>query len=82
MRNTILAVIVGILFAGCTNESDTIRTLQNAGFSNVNVTGYSWFECGQDDTFHTGFEATNPTGMRVSGTVCCGFLGKGCTIRF
>lgn len=74
--------IAVLMLVGCTDESSTRRTLENAGYSNIQTTGYSPFECGDDDTFHTGFTATNPAGKRVSGTVCCGWLTKGCTIRF
>lgn len=78
-----IATLFTILSAlACTDASNTIRTLQSSGFRDITVTGYSWFECGKDDTFHTGFTATNPLGQRVSGTVCCGFIGKGCTVRF
>lgn len=79
MRSIIIAII---LLVGCTDESATIRTLRSSGFSNIRTTGYSWFECGKEDTFSTGFTATNPTGQTVSGTVCCGLIMKGCTIRF
>jgi hypothetical protein len=71
-----------LTLSGCTDESNTIRTLEDSGYSNIQTTGYSWFECGDGDAFHTGFTATNPVGRRVSGTVCCGWMTKGCTIRF
>lgn len=59
-----------------------MRTLESAGYTDVKTTGYNFLECGENDTFHTGFTATNPNGKRVSGTVCCGLFIKGCTIRF
>lgn len=71
-----------IALSGCTNEADTRRTLYSAGYTDVAITGYNMFECGDDDTFHTGFRAKNPVGARVEGTVCCGMISKGCTIRF
>jgi hypothetical protein len=83
MKNSFLLIVAAlVLLVGCTDESSTVRTLEAAGYSNVQTTGYEFFECGEDDTFHTGFIATNPKGKRVSGTVCCGWLAKGCTIRF
>lgn len=76
-----LFLIGVLLLTGCTNESKTVQTLQSAGFTDIQTTGYAFFECGDDDDFHTGFHAKNPTGQYVTGTVCCGLL-KGCTIRF
>lgn len=78
----ITATIACFMLAGCTDESATIRTLDNAGYTEIQTTGYSWFQCGDDDTFHTGFRAKNPAGKMVEGTVCCGAWSKGCTIRF
>ena len=79
MKKYLVFIVFGIV--SCTNESDTIRTLQSAGFTDIHTTGYDIFSCGQDDTFHTGFRAKNPAGQIVTGTVCCGIF-KGCTIRF
>lgn len=83
MRLSLIIATVGLLLlAGCTDEANTVRTLESAGFTDVHTTGYAFWECGKDDTFHTGFTAKNPAGKQVSGTVCCGMWTKGCTIRF
>ena len=85
----IVAVVVGLVFliavgvdGGCTAPDRTYETLDKAGYKHIEVGGHSWFECGEDDTFATEFTAVNPSGRRVSGTVCCGLVAKGCTIRF
>lgn len=70
------------LLTGCTSESDATNALQSLGFSNVQMTGYHWFACSQDDWFHTGFTAQNIYGKYVSGTVCSGLLFKNATVRF
>jgi hypothetical protein len=75
----ILAVIV--LALGCTDDSGSTNALKSAGYSNIKLTGYSFFSCSDSDTFATGFVATNPVGQRVNGAVCCGWI-KNCTIRF
>lgn len=80
MKKIILAAIALILVS-CTDESGARQALQAQGFNNITFTGYNVFGCGQDDTFHTGFTATNANGMVVSGTVCSGVL-KGATVRF
>jgi hypothetical protein len=74
-------IILVFSIVSCTDEGRTVKTLEKAGYSEIQTTGYAAFECGKDDDFHTGFRAKNPAGTLVEGTVCCGFL-KGCTIRF
>lgn len=75
-------LILLALVLGCTDEANTVRTLRSVGFTDIQTTGYSMFGCGDDDTFSTGFTAKNTSGDPVSGVVCCGFIGKGCTIRY
>ncbi len=70
-----------ISLLGCTNPGAARHALQNQGFTNIQITGYAPFSCGEDDTSSTGFTADNPHGDRVSGVVCCGLM-KNCTIRW
>ena len=78
-----LIVVLSLISFGCfTNEPDTRRTLDDSGYTDVEITGYSYWACGKDDTYHTGFRAKNVKGKTVEGTVCCGMWTKGCTIRF
>lgn len=67
--------------AACTDDEGSRKTLDNYGFTNVNLTGYVPFTCGDDYTFSTGFTALNPQGKSVSGVVCCGWL-KGRSVKF
>lgn len=66
---------------GCTSPDKTHLILEREGYTDIEITGYAFFSCSQEDTFHTGFRATNLAGNRVEGAVCCGVL-KNCTIRF
>jgi hypothetical protein len=75
-------LLIVLALVACTDDANTVRTLKAHGFTSITTTGFSWFECSDKDTFSTGFEATNVTGRRVSGTVCCGWMAKGCTVRF
>lgn len=77
-------LFVGLVLGSisCTDESNTKRTLEMHGFTDIKTTGFVPFTCGKNDSFATGFRAKNPAGRVVEGTVCCGFLGKGCTVRF
>lgn len=78
MRILILASAMAL--AGCTAHNDAKRALEGAGYTDIELGGYAWFACGQDDSFATEFKATGPTGRRVEGAVCSGFT-KGSTIR-
>jgi hypothetical protein len=75
-------VFVAMLAPACTNEGGTTRTLHRHGFTDIQVGGYDPWSCGNDDTSSTSFVATNPAGIRVRGTVCCGLFTKSCTVRF
>lgn len=71
----------------CADEEAARSTLESQGFTDIETTGYSAFECGKDDATATGFTARNAQGMTVSGVVCCKSRyaclgGKGCTIRW
>lgn len=81
-RVYLTAIIASLFMAGCTDETGSRKALNNAGFTDIQITGFEPFVCGKDDTYATGFTATNPVGRRVSGTVCCGVWDKGCTIRW
>lgn len=76
-----VAVIVG----SCTNPDATRSTLEDMGFTNIEITGYDAFACSDSDGTCTGFTALNPQGRPVKGAVGCSRVtscGKGCTVRF
>lgn len=79
MKLAIVAAVALLTLTGCTG-SGVETTLAQQGYTNIHVTGYRFFGCGQDDSFHAGFEATTANGSHVTGVVCSGFL-KGKTIR-
>jgi hypothetical protein len=74
-------IAITAVSAACTDGPGAERVLRQNGYTNVKLTGWSAFSCSEKDTFATGFEATSPSGQRVVGTVCSGWL-KGYTIRF
>lgn len=80
MKQLIL-ISMAVLLCSCTQENKARQVLEQAGYSNIEITGYRPFMAGKDDTFSTGFKATSPSGHRVSGAVTGGWL-KGSTIRF
>lgn len=83
MKFKLIAIIMGImLLSGCTDASNTSRILTQNGYTDVSITGYSWFMCAESDLYSTGFTAKSPNGRYVSGAVCSGMFFKGSTIRF
>lgn len=76
-----IALVTALLLslAACTDSEAAKKALTGAGYSEIQLTGYS-YGCSENDTFSTGFKAKGPTGVRVNGVVCSGVL-KGSTIR-
>lgn len=70
----------GLIFSKSFKGEDAVRVLQAEGYTNIELTGYRWFTCGEDDTFSNGFKATGKNGTTITGCVCSGFF-KGNTIR-
>jgi len=82
----ILLIIFCITFtvSACSSNSDFGNgktQLENQGYTNIQNTGYSWFCCGEDDNFSTGFKAKSKNGKEVKGCFCSA-VGKGITTRF
>jgi len=81
MKKTLHIILAALLLAGCTQDDKARTTLENAGYKDIEITGYRPWMAGKDDTYSTGFKATAPNGNKVSGAVTGGPL-KGSTIRF
>ncbi len=85
-RRSIVRALLPILpillcLTACSDEPRARSALEDAGFADIEFTGWSWTSCGREDTYKTHFAATNVRGKRVTGVVCSGWL-KGSTIRF
>ena len=81
MKKLTLLVAALLLLGGCADPKTAIRTLESAGYSEIQLTGSNPWVCGQDDFFSTKFVAKNPIGNLTTGTVCSGLIIKGGTIR-
>lgn len=79
-RLAILLVLFTLM--GCTQKDKSRELLEAHGMTDIEVGGYAWFGCSEDDEYRTKFKATTATGQRVSGAVCAGLLFKGATIRY
>lgn len=81
MKTFLSIILFIVILAGCGAAPDSsTKTLVKSGYTDIEITGWLPFSCG-DDTFSTGFTATNPQGQPVEGVVCCGIL-KACVVRF
>lgn len=74
-------VSVALLASSCTAPNRASRVLVENGYSDIQLTGFAWFGCGENDLFSDGFIAKSSNGSTVRGVVCSGFP-KGSTIRF
>ena len=81
MKHFSITLAAVLMLAACTDEHSALRVLKSAGFKDIQLTGYRWFRCSSEDNFTTGFEATAPSGERVSGVVCSGWM-QGATYNF
>lgn len=82
MKKFLAIALLGMLCAGCSDPAVAQRTLENMGYTNIEITGWGPFAgCGQDDTFVTKFKAISPNKKHVAGVVCSGWF-KGATVRF
>ena len=73
-------LIAAALLGGCTQSQRAQEALADAGYTEIQTTGYAFFACAEKDLFATGFTAKGPTGRPVAGAVCSGVF-KGQTIR-
>lgn len=80
IKKLIAASVFAIALSGCTDAEGARKALDGAGYTDIQIKGYSMFSCGKDDTYATEFSAKGPTGKPVEGVVCKGMF-KGSTIR-
>lgn len=83
VKISLILLVIGLLFVGCkgsfTQPEKATKILTRDGYGNVEIKGYSWFGCSEDDWFRTKFTAEKNF-VKVEGVVCSG-LFKGSTIR-
>lgn len=72
-----LLVLIGL---GTPTEGDLVRRLQDAGYSEAQITGVRVLACAEDDLYRYGFHAVGPSQKPVTGAICLGAL-KAATIR-
>lgn len=75
----LISVLCEALGACNVSRSDSLRTLQHEGVTNIQLRGHAWFDCG-NDSFATSFQG-NKNGQPVEGALCAGWF-KNITIRY
>lgn len=81
MKFFVAMILICLELMSCTDPEKAVEVLQKQGYTNIEITGYEFGACAEEDVFHTGFIAVSPSGYAVGGVVCSGLL-KGSTIRF
>jgi len=83
MKSILAAALIAssVILSACSDADGARQTLEQMGYTNIQVTGYSLFGCDERDTFRTAFTAISPNGTPVDGVVCSGWF-KGNTVRF
>ncbi len=77
----LIAVLLFIVLpAGCTRPRKAIQVLENAGYTDIEITGWRPFMKSDNEVFSTGFRAKAQNGNEVTGAVTSGWI-KGNTIR-
>jgi hypothetical protein len=81
---TMVAVPIGLIVTkgGLVKPQETEQFLRNQGYTHINITGWKPLNTSKNDFYSTGFQAKNPQGHWVNGTVTEGLFFKGKTIRF
>lgn len=84
MKNiAIIAATVAalVISTGCTVSADkSVEVLSEAGYTDIELGGFTIFGCSDTDDFSRTFTATGLNGSQVEGVLCAGWL-KGVTIR-
>ncbi len=75
------SLLLAVGLSSCTNKNEAEKALKDSGYHPIEVGGYGWFDCSEDDMYATKFKAYSHDSSRVvTGCVCQGIF-KGKTIR-
>lgn len=79
-KKIIYTLIILLFFTGCTDKEVARELLIKEGYSDITITGYSFFGCSQNDIKSTGFTAKKG-GITFKGAVCTSMLLEKNTIE-
>ena len=79
-RLTLLAMLAACATA-CSDVDEARMVLEYDGYTDIQITGFAPMGCPDSDDNATRFDATSPTGKRVTGIVCTNLAGRPAAIR-
>lgn len=53
INRSIAALVLAVSLVGCTDADNATKILSSSGFTNIEITGYNWFGCSENDFQHT-----------------------------
>ncbi len=74
-----LGIGIALAFRSSTNEPEAEAVLKAQGYTDVELTGYRGYRCGNDDSC-TGFRARRD-GAVVTGAVGCVWYQRACLVK-
>lgn len=79
-----IAIIGAALFlSSCgVNHDAGKRAIEAHGITNVEIGGYAFWGCSEDDALRSKWTGIGVNGQPVSGVICGGLLFKSYTVRF
>ena len=82
MKKLLIVLPIAAILASCgVNPEKGKKVLESQGYTDVEITGYSWTGCSKDDSFASNFTAKGANGQSVEGSLCSDWF-KGITVRF
>ncbi len=75
----IAAIALATQLTACTQPELANEILTREGYTQIEIDGYAFWGCGENDTYRTKFSAIK-NGYQVEGVVCSGVY-KGATVR-
>lgn len=80
-KKILIIVSLATLLTGCYDTDTATAVLDDSGYTEVQITGYSFLSCPDDAVYSTGFRAYNTAGNFVTGAVCSDVLATDTTIH-
>lgn len=79
----LISTIAVLALSGCgVPEADAKRAIEAHGITNVEIGGYAFWGCSEDDKLRSKWTGIGSNGQPISGVICGGLLFKGYTVRF
>lgn len=74
-------VLCALSLTGCYDPDTATAVLDDSGYTEVHITGFSILSCPEDSVYSTGFTAYSPSGKYVKGAVCSNILATDSTVH-